>query len=93
MCLHLRDTVLGRRDAQESFPVFLHAFLPLSLEAASPRVHLALPSFWPRGWAKDLFLVAPVLPASDCHIDLSLEVDFLRPRLGWGQLAQKWCMT
>lgn len=25
-CLHLRDTVLGRRDAQESFPVFLCAF-------------------------------------------------------------------
>lgn len=58
--------VLGRRDSQGSFPVFLHAFLPPCLEAASPRFTWHCPLLALEEMAKDLFLVVPVLTASDC---------------------------
>lgn len=64
MCLHLRDTMLGRRDAQGSFPVFLRAFLPPCLEAASPTFTWHYQLFALEEMAKDLFLVVPVLTAT-----------------------------
>lgn len=83
--------MLGRMDVQGSFPVFLHAFLPPCLEAASPRFTWHYPLLVLGELARDLFVIVPVLIASDCCIDLSVEVDLPRPRLV--KLVQKWYMT
>lgn len=82
-CLRPRVAVLARRGGTTGPPsVFLCAFLPPHLEAASLLVTRRSPLLASEEMVKDLLLVVPVLPASGCRAHPAVAVDPLRPRLG-----------